>query len=216
MLSSLNGKIAFHTNESSTERNKNSFTCKEDFERMRKLVSQCDVVFHGAQSIESESGAFRVADLRQSQTEPEWIIFTRTGHLSFQSPFWKQEGIPKSIFYVTSFNKEENPAFRKEEKEFNFGKITCYFGNIIGLLQFLKNKNYNKAALLGGGKLNSAFWEQNLINKLYLTLSPFLVDGDNLPNLLTANAHMEHKLTLEKSYSKNSFVYLDYTLNNKI
>ncbi len=215
MLSSLDGKIAFHANESSAERNKNSFTCQEDFERMRKLVAQCNVVFLGARSIESELGAFRVADLRQSQHEPEWIIFTRSGNISFQSPFWKQEGIPKSLFFVSSFDINEKPILKVEEKEFNFSKISCYLGNITGLIQYLKNKNYIRAALLGGGKLNSAFWENNLIDELYLTLGPIIVGGEDTPNFLNAKKHLRQKLILKNCQHKNSFVFLDYSVDRK-
>jgi len=219
MLSSLDGKIAFHANESSVERNKNNFTCPEDFERMRKLVSECDVVFHGARSIESEKGAFRVADLRKSSTysniqneknEPEWIIFTQSGQISFQSPFWKQEGILKSLFFVSSFDLNEFPILKVEEKEFNFGKINCYLGSIGGLIQYLTNKQYKKAALLGGGKLNTAFWESNLIDALYLTLNPFIVGGEETPTLLNLKKHLNKKLQLVQCKNKDGFVFLDY------
>ena len=220
MLSSINGNIAFHANESSAERLQNSFTCPDDFERMQKLVSQCDVVFIGSRSIECELGAFRVAHLKSSQQEPEWIIFTRTGNISFKSPFWKQKNLPKSLFFVSSFNVQEKPIFSIEEKEFNDiqglngVRIKCYSGNITGLIQYLKEKNYKKAALLGGGKLNSAFWENNLVNELYLTLSPFLVGGEHLPVLLDTKIPLQKKLILKKCKHKNGFVFLDYFINS--
>lgn len=212
MLASANGKIAFHAHESSAERQKNTFTCQDDHERMRKLVAECNVVFHGARSIESERGGFRVADLRPSQKEPEWIIFTQTGNISFQSPFWKQEGIPKSLFFATSFDPNALPNLRVEEKEFEFGRMTCYFGNITGLILYLKNKNYKRAALLGGGKLNSVFWENNLVDELYLTVSPFMVGGADAPYLLNSNSSFNQNLHLKNCTHKDSFVYLDYSL----
>lgn len=210
MLSSLDGKIGFHSSESTSERNNAQFTCSEDFERMRKLVSQCDVVFHGARSIESEQGAFRVADMRASQDEPEWIIFTRSGNLSFQSSFWKQEGISKSLFFVSSFQSDEPPILQIEEKEFPFGKIRCLLGNISGLIEYLKRKGFQKAALLGGGKLNSAFYEQDLVDELYLTLSPFLVGSENAPLLLDCHKLIKKKLKLKKIEKVHDFVFLDY------
>ncbi len=215
MLASINGKIAFHDKESSSERAKNAFTCQRDFERMAKLVAQCDVVFHGASSIESEKGAFRVAALRKLQNEPEWIIFTRSGNISFQSPFWKQEGIPKSIFFVSSFNMQEKPILRVEEQEAPVGKITCYLGNMPGLIQHLKNKKYTKAALLGGGKLNTAFMQNNLIDELYLTLSPFIVGSSNAPSLFDFQENFTKRMILKNCESFDGFVYLNYLLSTK-
>jgi len=216
MLSSINGKIAFHANESSAERTKNNFTHPEDFLRMQTLVAECDVVFHGAHSIEAELGAFRVAHLTKNKKEPEWIIFTRSGNISFQSPFWKQKGIAKSLFFVSSFDTKEEPILQVEEKEFNFGKITCLLGNITGLIQYLKNKKYKKAALLGGGKLNYAFWENNLVDELYLTLSPFVVGGEEAPSILNSQKFFKRELMLQKCTYKDNFVYLDYLAKKSV
>lgn len=210
MISSINGKIAFHSNESSAQRNANGFTCVEDFEHMRGLVATCDVVFHGARSIESEAGAFRVAHLRSTKDEPEWIIFTRSGNISFQSPFWRQKGIPKSLFFVSSFNINEDPILKIETQDFYFGKLKCYLGNISGLIQYLENKSYTKAALLGGGKLNAVFWDNNLVHDLYLTLSPFLVGMQEAPNLIDSYTMNFSTLLLNKCYTNNHFVYLHY------
>ena len=210
MLASINGKIAFHSQESSNERIKNKFTCEYDFEHMRSLVSQCDVVFHGARSIETEEGAFRVAHLREKNDEPLWVIFTRSGEISFQSSFWRQKNVPKSIFFVTSFNTSEDPILNVQENEYFFGKITCFFGNINGLFKYLIEHNLTKIALLGGGKLNAAFWENKLVNELYLTLSPFAVGGEYTPNLFDFTKQFHQKLELKKSEIHEQFIFLNY------
>lgn len=214
MLASVDGRIAFHRNESSSERTKNHFTCTADFERMRHLVAQCDVVFHGAHSIETEIGAFRVADLRHNKEEPEWIIFTRSGEISFQSPFWKQTGIPKSLFFVSSFNLSEEPILKVEEKEFHFGTIKCLLGNVTGILDYLKNKGSKKAALLGGGKLNTAFWENNLVDELYLTISPVVIGAEEAPQFVNSKSILRSRLVLKKCEVKENFVFLDYAQKN--
>jgi riboflavin biosynthesis pyrimidine reductase len=217
MLSSINGKIAFHPHESSLEREQNAFTSKPDFERMRRLVAQCDAVFIGARSIETEKGAFRVEDWRQLKVqshtgspEPEWIIFTQSGDIAFQSPFWKQHGIPKSLFFVSSFDTKEEPMLTFEEKEFFFGKIHCYLGNITGLIQHLIAKKFKKAALLGGGRLNGAFWDSHLVDELSLTISPFVVGGEEAPDLFHFKNAFHKKLQLKDSSCEDGFVFLDY------
>jgi riboflavin biosynthesis pyrimidine reductase len=212
MLASVDGKIAFHSNESTTERAKNGFTCDEDFERMRNLVAECDVVFIGARSIETEKGAFRVSNKRNTKDEPEWIIFTQSGNISFKSSFWKQSGIPKSIFFASSFNSNEPPILRVEEKDFGFAKITCYLGNISGLLNFLNKQKKSRAALLGGGKLNAAFWQNNLVNELNLTLSPIIVGDDQAPKLFEFKSIIKQKLKLKNIFYSNNFVFIDYAI----
>lgn len=207
---SVDGKIATHPFESTAERNKNNFTCPDDFAHMQKLVSSCDVVFLGAKSIEVEQGAFRVGHLRADGNEPEWIIFTRSGNITFQSHFWKQKNIPKSLFFVSSFDKLEIPQFYSEIKEFPFGEINCYLGNINGLIEYLKAKNVNKAALLGGGKLNTPFWENHFIEELHLTISPFLVGHKDAPTILSSEISINTELILKKTLSRNNFVYLTY------
>ncbi len=215
MLSSVNGKIAFGSSESSVQRNKNGFVCSQDFERMRALVALCDVVFIGAKSIETEKGAFRVEDLRQNKIgEPEWIVFTQSGDISFQSDFWRQEGIPKSLFFISSFDKKDPPLFRTEKTQTPVGEIPCYVGNMQGLVQHLQTQNKLKAALLGGGKLNGPFWQHGWVDELYLTISPFVVGGEQNPSLITLQTKLIQKLKLTQCTQKDGFVYLDYLVNN--
>lgn len=210
LLASIDGKIACHSHESTRERETNGFTCKSDFLRMQRLTSQCDVVFIGANTIESEQGAFRVSSLRDDGTEPQWIVFTRSGEIPFQSPFWKQENIPKSIFFVSSFDPKEKPEFHIKETDVNGIKIDYYLGNISGLFNYLQKKGCQKAALLGGGKLNAAFWEYDLVDELYLTISPVLVGRNEAPGLVNAQHLLGKKLKIQKIITENDFIYVDY------
>ncbi len=210
IASSVDGKIASHSMESSFERNQIGMICNEDFQRMRSSVATCDAVFIGAKSIETEKGAFRVSDLTKNQTEPEWIVFTQSGNISFQHPFWKQKNIPKSIFFVSSFNLNEEPMLRLEEKEEEFGKIKYYLGNILGLLNYLNTINKKRFALLGGGKLNTAFWEQNLVTDLLLTVSPIVIGNMHSPNLVSSSHLLSKKLECRKVTQSGNFVFIDY------
>lgn len=210
MAATVDGKIASHGMESSLERNQLGMLCKEDFERMRNSVASCDAVFIGARSIESEMGAFRVSDLRAGNVEPEWIIFTKSGNISFSHNFWKQEKIPKSIFFVSSFQFSEKPILRVEEKVEVFGKISYYLGNISGLIEYLKRKNKNRFALLGGGKLNAAFWEQGLVSELLLTVSPILLGNVQSPSLVSSSHLLSKKLECKKVIQSGNFVFIDY------
>lgn len=210
MATSVDGKIARHNKESTLERSQYGMLCKEDFERLKNAVATCDAVFIGANSMESESGAFRVAELSKKNTEPEWIIFTQSGNISFNHQFWHQKNIPKSIFFVSSFDISEKPIFSINEKNEQFGKINYYLGNISGLIQYLISKNKNRFALLGGGKLNAAFWEQGLINELLLTICPVLFGNIHSPSLVSSLNLLTKKLECKKVTHSGNFVFIDY------
>jgi 2,5-diamino-6-(ribosylamino)-4(3H)-pyrimidinone 5'-phosphate reductase len=210
MATTVDGKIASHNMESSLERNQIGMLCRDDFERMRAAVAGCDAIFIGARSMESEIGAFRVSDLKEGNTEPEWIIFTQSGNISFNHNFWQQEKIPKSIFFVSSFQFSEKPILRVEEKSESFGKINYYLGNISGLLKYLKSKNKNRFALLGGGKLNAAFWEQGLVDELLLTISPVLLGNIHSLSLVSSSHLLSKKLECKKVTQSGNFVFIDY------
>jgi len=46
------------------------------------------------------------------------------------------------------------------------------------LLTELEKKGYNEVALIGGSTINSLFLEKNLINEIFLTIEPVIIEGD--------------------------------------
>lgn len=224
MLCSTTGHIAYHPQESSLERRQSGFTCAEDFKRLRRLVASCDVVFHGLNSMETEQGAFRVVSKRRTplapnrpQQEPTWVIFCQSLPTSLKSPFWSQAGIPKWLFVCTSCDPQLAPQWEALDPPPYLQtiplaeKIPYFRGNIAGLLQTLSQQGHQRAALLGGGRLNAAFWQHGLVDDLFLTLSPVVTKGDNLPALLSAPDFGAYPLRLKRCVSKGDFVYLDYS-----
>ena len=59
------------------------------------------------------------------------------------------------------------------------------------------------------------FCKNNLIDELYLTLSPFIVAGEDAPNLLNTDEQLKQKLILKNCQHKNGFVFLDYNVDRK-
>lgn len=210
ILSSVDGKIAFHPKESTQERKHSGFACDKDFLRLQKLTAECDVVFIGAQTIESEQGAFRVSHLRPDGTEPHWIVFTRSGDIPFQSPFWTQQGIPKSIFFVSSFDLVEPAEFHIKHTDVHGAQIPYQIGNLAGLFRYLEEKSFRKAALLGGGKLNEAFWQHDMVDELYLTISPVLVGHRHAPQLVSGDHILKKQLKMTHFSMDDDFLYVDY------
>lgn len=186
LLSSLDGKIATHHQESTHQRRMLQWTNDDDFNHMRQLTAKCDAVLIGARTLDCEIGAFRVADLRKDHTEPHWYVMTKSGVLNPEHPFWKQDNIPKSVFY--------------------FKDIV----SVSELLDDLHKKKFKKIALLGGGELNGFFWENNFVSDLHLTLSPFVVGYKNAPCLIKTEHPLHKKLKLITIKKKNNFLFLHY------
>jgi riboflavin biosynthesis pyrimidine reductase len=207
MLSSLNGKIAQDGTQSTRDRHLFGFTCDDDFQQMISLVSECDAVFIGASSMSVEAGAFRTAHLRLKKDEPEWIVFTQSGQINFQNPFWHQEGIPKSVFFSTSFSPQEKPILKEVPGDLH----TDYVGNIGGLLENLYKKGMRKIALLGGGRLNAAFYKAGLVDELYLTLAPQFVCSELCIDLIYSVERHNMPFCINKIELKNNFIYLQAT-----
>lgn len=210
MAISVDGKIASHASESTTERNKIGMLCSADFERLKQAVALNDCVFISSKSIEVEKGAFRVNKHTDKGTEPEWIVFTLSGKYNFSHPFWSQKEIPKSLFHVIDFNINSNPELSIKEIIIKNEKITFYKGNISGLLEYLVKNKKTKYGLLGGGKLNASFWEQNLVNNLLLTLSPMLFGKFDLPSLVSSSHLLLKKLKCERIAQLGDFIFIDY------
>lgn len=210
MAVSVDGKIASHAEESTAERNKNGMVCPADFLRLKTEVAKCDCVFVSAKSIEVETGAFRISHLKKNLQEPEWIVFTKSGTVSFSHPFWAQKNIPKALFQVTDFRIDIEPKFEICEIKLSHETINFYIGNISGLIHYLISQKKSKFALLGGGKLNAAFWEQNLVNYLKLTLSPLLLGKSDLPSLVSSSHLLLKKLKCEKLTKSGHFIFIDY------
>ncbi len=216
-LCSLNGKIGRTRSESTPTRHEQGITCDEDFALMERIVSESDAVFIGNRSMGSEKGAFSVAHMRKNKNlppDPFWVIFTQSGQVYPDNHFWDQNHIPKIIFKCTDFNLSSKPQLSVESKVIKENEFPFLEGNINGLYLYLSQRGAKKAALFGGGQLNGLFWQHNLVDKLYLTISPVLIGGVGAPELIESSIPYLKQLSIEECRFSNGFVYL--TLQSEI
>ena len=75
---------------------------------------------------------------------------------------------------------------------------------------YLNSINKKRFALLGGGKLNTAFWEKNLVTDLLLTVSPLIIGNMHSPNLVSSSHLLSKKLECRKVTQSGNFVFIDY------
>lgn len=77
------------------------------------------------------------------------------------------------------------------------------------LLKFLEKKNYSKVAVLGGTKCFSYFLENNLVDKIYLTIEP-LVFGGGLPLFEAKTDQKKFVLILVQKLNTLGTILLEY------
>src|SRR3990167_3664298 len=63
---------------------------------------------------------------------------------------------------------------KRYSSEQELGKIEFTNANPADLLARLETDGYKQVLLVGGGKVNAAFFAQNLVDELYLTIEPVL------------------------------------------
>jgi dihydrofolate reductase len=106
---------------------------------------------------------------------------------------------------------KKNYVFSRSKKDANDDFVTFVSGDIVGFIEKLKANSGKDIWLVGGGKINTVFLENGLIDQIILTIIPITL-GDGIP--LFQKGLVETKFALEKSQSfKNGMVQL--TFNKK-
>jgi riboflavin biosynthesis pyrimidine reductase len=183
MSASLDGKIALHENESSSERLINGLTSSVDQEHLKQLIATCDVVLLGLKSFQSERGVPRVAHLRSQGDEPHWIFLTR------QSP------VPE-----VEFRQKDIP-------------LSIWKNSLEDLWQWLQDTYPGgRVALLGGGQLNAVFWQRGWVDELHITLCPLVVGQAQAPSLVSGfdAGVFPVKLELVHTTCEGGYVFCHY------
>lgn len=100
-----------------------------------------------------------------------------------------------------------NPEKYKEDEV--AGKLE--FRNISpsGLVEEMQNKGHEQLLLVGGGELNKAFFEANLVNQIYITIEPRLF-GSGKPVIAEGVFDKMLELISSKILNKNGSILLHY------
>lgn len=201
MASSLDGKISSDMDESDELRKSYGFTNSEDRRLVEEELETADAVIVGANSIRANSKIWSVKN--KLGKYPLWIIFTNRG-FSKKENFWQQTSVP--ICFLSQ---------RKIEKQSFWGPnifSLAYRGSQPAQFayDFLRNKNVEKVILFGGGHINRIFYQENLVNELYLTVAPMLLGINKACSLVAPYLDRKVSLKLKSSQVSNNHVFLRY------
>ncbi len=166
---SVDGKIATRTGDS-------NLSSKQDKVRLHKLRSKVDAILVGKNTVLLDNPMLTVRYTRGKN--PIRIILDSKGTISKKSKILQTSNkIPTIIAVSKKISKSNFDKLRKFPVEvITAGKNSV---NIKLLLKKLSDKKINTILVEGGGTINWEFIKHNLFDELIITLSPFLIGGNN-------------------------------------
>ena len=166
---SVDGKIATRAGDS-------NLSSKQDKVRLHKLRSKVDAILIGKNTVLLDNPLLTVRYARGKN--PIRIILDSKGTISKKSKILQtSDKIPTIIAVSKTISKSNYDKLCKFPVEIiTAGKNSV---NIKLLLKKLYNKKINTILVEGGGTVNWEFIKHNLFDELIITLSPFLIGGND-------------------------------------
>jgi 2,5-diamino-6-(ribosylamino)-4(3H)-pyrimidinone 5'-phosphate reductase len=171
---SIDGKIATKTGDS-------KLSSKQDSIRLHKLRSKVDAILVGKNTVLVDDPLLTVR--HTIGKNPTRIILDSKGILSNKSKILQTSDKVKTIIVVS-----------KQISKLNLEKLNKFpveiiiagknFINIKLLLKKLLGKKIKTILVEGGGTTNWEFVKHNIFDELIITMSPFIIGGDDAVSLV--------------------------------
>jgi 5-amino-6-(5-phosphoribosylamino)uracil reductase len=177
LAASINGKI-YHPDGLPLGTERDRF-------QLEWLRAQADALFFGANivRIERRQLEFRYAQLGKLTATgqvPPLIIVCRNLNFDFTNRFWDTP-TRKIILYLGS-DEPQNPLQNIELHSFSPGT------SLSELVKYLKTLGFQRILCEGGGKLVSALVREQLVDEMFLTLTPWLIDSTKVASITEGDA----------------------------
>jgi 2,5-diamino-6-(ribosylamino)-4(3H)-pyrimidinone 5'-phosphate reductase len=174
---SIDGKIATRTKDSKLSSN-------QDYIRLHKLRSKVDGILVGKNTVMHDNPLLTVRYTKGKN--PVRIILDSQGKISSKSKILQTSNEVPTIIAVSKKITKSNL-----KKLYKFPVEVIITGensvNIKSLLKKLSDKKITTILVEGGGTINWEFIRQNLFDELVITLSPFLIGGNNAISFIQGN-----------------------------
>ena len=166
---SVDGKIATRTGDS-------KLSSKQDSIRLHKLRSKVDAILVGKNTVLRDDPLLTVRHTRGKN--PIRIILDSKGAISKKSKILQTSNkIPTIIAVSKKISKANFDKLHKFPVEIIIAGQNSV--NIKLLLKKLSEKKIKTILVEGGGTINWEFIKYNLFDELIITLSPFLIGGND-------------------------------------
>ena len=166
---SIDGKISTRTNDS-------KLSSKDDSIRLHKLRSTVDAILIGKNTLLQDDPLLTVRHTKGRN--PIRIILDSKGTISTNSKIIKTSNEVSTIIAVSKkISKVNLLKLKKLPVEIIIsGENTV---NLKLLMKKLSTKKIQTVLVEGGGSVNWEFIKNNLFNELIITLSPYLIGGND-------------------------------------
>lgn len=166
---SVDGKIATRTGDS-------KLSSKQDSIRLHKLRSKVDAILVGKNTILQDNPLLNVRYIKGKN--PIRIVLDSNGTLPKKSKILQTSNEIPTIIAVSKKISKLNYA-KLEKFPVEIIVVGENSVNVKLLLKKLYKKKIKTILVEGGGITNWEFVRQNLFDELVITLSPFLIGGNN-------------------------------------
>lgn len=171
---SIDGKLATTTGDS-------KLSSKKDLIRLHKLRSKVDAILIGKNTVKKDDPLLTV---RYSKGKnPTRIILDSSGTISSNSKILQTSSEIKTIIAVckkiTKKNLEKLEKFPIDVMILGENQV-----NVKSLLQNLGRRKIKTVLLEGGGSINWEFIKNNLVDELFITITPYILGGTDSISLV--------------------------------
>ena len=171
---SIDGKIATSYGDS-------KLSSKNDLIRVHKLRSKVDAILVGKKTLEKDNPLLTVRYVKGKN--PIRIILSSQGKISLKSRISKTARQVRTIIGCSEKISKKN----KQLLEANNMEVIVSGKNSINLkklLQTLYKQKIKSILLEGGGNTNWEFIQENLVDEIIITVTPFVIGGKNSISLV--------------------------------
>lgn len=174
---SIDGKISTRSNDS-------NFSSKEDIIRLHKLRSKVDAILIGKNTLLRDDPLLTVRHTKGKN--PIRIILDSKGTISKNSKIIKtSDKIPTIIAVSKKISKVNLSKLKKLPVEVIISGENSV--NLKSLMKKLSTKKIQTLLVEGGGTVNWEFIKNNIFDELIITLSPYLIGGNNATSIVEGN-----------------------------
>ena len=184
---------------------------KKDRTLMDVYRSEAEVLIVGKNSIVNDNPIVKVTYI-ESAKSPKPVILIRNGTIPVKRNIFTNLQNKPLIFCLQTNCQEVTTTLEP------YADIHILEGNTIDPKQVvakLLEMGYSKILLEGGPKLNYSFFQEDLINKIHVTIVPYLIGMKTLPALLDGNNPLnqfdKNKWKLETVQRSNNEIFLTYS-----
>ena len=182
---------------------------REDKRRMDRYRSESEVLILGKNSILNDNP---IIHLRyETGNEPQPVILVRNGNIPDDRHVFRHSKV-KPILLTTKKNVTNlSPSLESLSKIVVLGESDFSAGDVV---HYLCESNYSSGLLEGGPTLNAAFFREDLVSVIYITVTPFLIGKSSLLSICNNPVELDNfenkKWILEKVEQIQNEIFLKY------